>query len=152
LISLVIDASTFLDYFIRVKGREERHEIARDFFSFISKLDVTVYEPFLFEIELKGVLTRYMDRGHVKEVVAGVLDYVNIINEDLLHSLAAALALETGCRAVDAYYIAAAVREGSILVTNDRVMKLNARKAGVEAYYLIEEWRRIHGKLKTQYS
>ncbi|MCD6428650.1 MAG: type II toxin-antitoxin system VapC family toxin, partial [Desulfurococcales archaeon] len=125
--------------------------VTRDFFSFISKLEVVVYEPFLFEVELKGILIRYMSRGRVREIVAGVLEYVNIINEDVLHDLAATVALETGCRAVDAYYIATAARERSVLITNDRVMKLNAEKAGVEAYYLIEEWRKIHEKLKAQY-
>ncbi len=48
--------------------------------------------------------------------------------------------MKTGSRAADAYFIATAKLTNSILITNDRVMAKNAKKAGIEAYYLIEEF------------
>ena len=45
--------------------------------------------------------------------------------------------LFTGCRAVDAYYIATTKHVDAILITNDRTMRDNASKSGVEAYYLL---------------
>jgi len=59
------------------------------------------------------------------------------LGEGLIHDKAAEIALLTGCRAVDAYYIATAKHANAILITNDRAMKNNASKAGVEAYYLM---------------
>jgi len=49
------------------------------------------------------------------------------------------IALLTGCRAVDAYYIATTNHVNAALITNDRVMKYNALKVGVEAYYLLSD-------------
>ena len=48
--------------------------------------------------------------------------------------------MKTGSRAADAYFIATAKLTNSILITNDRVMAKNAKKAGIETYYLIEEF------------
>ena len=54
----------------------------------------------------------------------------------------------TGCRAVDSYFIATAKLTNSILVTNDRIMANNAKKAEVEAYYLIEDFDRVIMRIK----
>ncbi len=47
--------------------------------------------------------------------------------------------MATGCRAVDAYYIATAKLLNAVLITNDKVMKENALKVDVEAYYLLDD-------------
>ena len=49
------------------------------------------------------------------------------------------IALETGCRAADAYYIATAKLTNSMLISNDRTQVENARKVGIRAYFLLEE-------------
>jgi hypothetical protein len=56
--------------------------------------------------------------------------------------------LETGCRAIDAYFIATAKLANSTLITNDRIMAENARKAGIEAYYLLEEFEKVKKRLQ----
>ena len=63
----------------------------------LSSLDLLVYEPFLFEVELRGVLV---------EIVDLALERVNMVEEMLIHDKAAEIALLTGYRTVDAYYIA----------------------------------------------
>ncbi|PUA32751.1 MAG: hypothetical protein B7O98_04680 [Zestosphaera tikiterensis] len=68
-----------------------------------------------------------------------VLEHVNVMGEELVHNKAAETALLTGCRAVDAYYIAVAKHVNGILITNDKTMKYNALKAGVESYYLLDD-------------
>ena len=62
-----------------------------------------------------------------------MLNHVVTIKEDELHSETKSIALETGCRAIDAYYIASARFANAILVTNDSVIKSNADRAGIEA-------------------
>ncbi|BES82890.1 hypothetical protein PABY_24570 [Pyrodictium abyssi] len=73
------------------------------------------------------------------EIVDTALQFVDVVGEETIHDKAAEIALFTGCRAVDAYYIATAKHVDAILVTNDRTMKYNALKARVEAYYLLSD-------------
>lgn len=63
-------------------------------------------------------------------------------------NLAFWMALKTGSRAIDSYFIATAEMTDSILVSNDRVMVNNARKAGVNAYYLLEQSKGLSKALK----
>ena len=54
----VVDASTFADYFLLYPGERERHGRARAVIDRLSALGVTLYEPSLFEAELRSVLSR----------------------------------------------------------------------------------------------
>jgi len=76
---------------------------------------------------------------------------VNVIREEFIHDKAAEVALLTGCRAVDAYYIATAKHVNAVLITNDKVMKNNALKTGIEAYYLLnnDDYNILMNKLTT---
>ncbi len=75
----------------------------------------------------------------VLEVVNMVLDHVNVMDEKLVHDKVVEVALFTGCRAVDACYIATAKHVNAVFVTNDRVMRDNALKSGVKARYLLDD-------------
>ncbi len=138
-IKIVVDASVFADYYLFYPGRRERHERARTILDKLSSLDLPVYEPFLFEVELRGVLVRSIKPEQVVEIVDLVLEHVNIVREELIHDKAVEIALLTGCRAIDAYYIATAKHVNGTLITNDRIMKYNALRAGTEAYYLLDD-------------
>jgi len=141
---LVVDVSVFVDYFVVVEGKESRHRIAVEFLNKLSDKGAIVYEPFVFEVELCAVLVRYIEPKYVTEILKVILNHIAVIKEDELHSEAKAIALETGCRAIDAYYIATAKLVDAILVTNDSVMKSNADKVGVEAYHLVKDYERLH--------
>jgi len=54
-----------------------------------------------------------------------------------------------GCRAVDAYYIATTKYVDAVLVTSDRVVRDNALKSSVEAYYLLnnEDYKALISRL-----
>ena len=135
--AVVIDTSVFADYFLFFPGNPERHKRARAVLDKLSDLGLPVYEPFLFEVELRAVLVRRIDPRNVLDILNTVLEYINVIDEELVHDRAAEIALLTGCRAVDAYYIATTKYVDAVLVTSDRVMRDNALKSGVEAYYLL---------------
>lgn len=64
----------------------------------------------------------------------------NLIREDDIFDTVLEVCKNTGCRAVDSYFVATAKLTNSILITNDRVMADNAKKYEIEAYYLIEEF------------
>ncbi len=54
---------------------------------------------------------------------------------------------------MDAYFIATAKLTNSILIANDKVMVENAKKYGIEAYYLIEEFdKAMNGVKELQHS
>ncbi len=59
-----------------------------------------------------------------------------IIIDEIEYDLLVDIASATGCRAIDAFYIAVSSIISAILVSADKVMVDNARKYGVEAYYI----------------
>ena len=134
-----MDTSVFADYYFLYFRKPEMHERARTVLDELSRLGLPVYEPFLLEVELRGVLVRRIKPEHVLEIAGIVLRHVNVVEEELVHDKAAEIALLTGCRAVDAYYIATAKHADAALITNDRLMKHNALKVGVKAYYLLND-------------
>ena len=135
--AVVVDTSVFADYYFLFPENPERHRRARGALDKLSDLGLPVYEPFLFEVELRAVLVRRIDPKNVLEILNAVLGYINVIDEKFIHDKAAEIALLTGCRAVDAYYVATTKHADAILITNDRTMRDNASKSGVEAYYLL---------------
>lgn len=147
--TVVVDASVLADYYFLYPRKPERHERARVVLNKLSSLGLPVYEPFLFEVELRAVLVRRINPEEVLEIAGIVLRHVNVIGEELIHDRAAEIALLTGCRAIDAYYIATVKYVDAILITNDKVMKYNALKARVKAYYLLndEDYKALISKL-----
>ena len=145
---IVIDTSVFIDYLI--KFDDKKHEIAKNFFNEISKKDFILYEPFLFEIELSGVLRRKYDESVVKEIIDEVNKKVNMIEEEELHEVALSMSLKTGCRAIDSYFIATAKITDSILITTDKVMAANSKKSDITSYYLIDEIKEAIEYLKKE--
>jgi len=63
------------------------------------------------------------------------MDKVIIIDE-IDYDLLLDITLSTACRAIDAFYIATANLVPAILVSVDEIMINNARKYGVNSYYI----------------
>ena len=80
-----------------------------------------------------------------------MLEHTNIVEEREIHDEAAEIALLSGCRAIDAYYIATAKRLNAVLVTSDRIMRKNALKVGIETYYPLDnqEYNSLKVKLSS---
>ncbi len=97
--------------------------------------------------EILGVLVRF----DVKLANLGynfITENFNLIREDEIFDFVLKVCKSTGSRAVDGYFIATAKLTNSILITNDKVMARNAKKAGIDAYYLIEEFDKAVKRLK----
>ena len=134
--SAVVDTSVFVDTILEYD--EHRTKMAEDLLEIIQNSSLEIVAPFLFKVELAGVLSRKLSSDRVKMIVKDVIEDVRLIPN--LDDLAFEVAMKTGSRAADAYFIATAKLTDSILVTNDKVMAKNAKKYGIEAYYLIEEF------------
>jgi len=140
---LTIDTSVLVDFF--TKRDAERYKKSQEFLK--SAKGKSVYCPKLILAEILGVLVRY----NVKLADVGydfVLKNFNLIEEDVIFDEILKVCKNTGSRAVDGYFIATAKLTNSILVTNDKVMAKNAKKYGIEAYYLIEEFDKVLERIK----
>jgi len=143
---IVLDTSVFTDYLVVFD--ENRHRKAKKFIDEISERDFIIYGPFLFEVELAGILRRKYTEKKTRELLKDVKSKVTIVGESALRSIAIDVAIKTHCRAVDSYFIATAKLTNSILITNDKVMANNAKKYGIRAYYLIEEFDKALERIK----
>jgi len=134
---VVVDTSVFVDSILEF-DEYRTNIIAEDLLETIQNESLEIVNPVLFRVELAGVLSRKLPENRVKLIVEDILEDVKLIpNPD---NLAFEVAIKTSSRAADAYFIATAKLTNSILVTNDKIMVKNAKKAGVESYYLIEEF------------
>ena len=138
---VVVDTSVWLDLFLE---DSERKKVAEDL---MKAIETTIYEPEVFKIELAGTLSRRFRKDDVLSFVDEVMAKVRLVGNP--NELAFQVAVNTGCRAIDAYFIATAKVTGSILITNDKVMAKNAKKYGIEAYYLIEEFDKTLNRIKN---
>lgn len=91
----------------------------------------------MFGVEVVSQLVRRKPREVARKLYEEIIDRVIII-EDIDYELLLDIALQIACRAIDAYYIAAASLVSGILVSADKVMVDNAKKYGVEAYYILD--------------
>ena len=93
----------------------------------------------IFRVELIAVARRLGFKGGRRDLLR-VIEKLNLVGEDNIINVAEYVADQIHPRAADAYYIATAIVTGSMLVSNDKLMVRNSRKAGIKAYYLLEEY------------
>ena len=141
----VVDTSVFIDELFNFD--QNRHEKARQFFRLLQDKSITIAEPEMFKIELIGQLVRRMKRDEAALLYELIIERVELVRTEDLKEIAFSIAFETGCRAIDSFYIATAKVRDAILVSNDKVQVESAKKFGVNAFYLIEELEEIKKKL-----
>ena len=105
--------------------------------------------PRFFGVELVAQLVRRKPRMVARRLYEEIIDRI-IILEDIDYELLLDIAYQTGCRAIDAYYIAAASLVSGILVSADKIMVDNAKKYGVDAYYLLDtdDYNKLVSKIR----
>uniref|UniRef100_A0A7C3R8V0 PIN domain-containing protein n=1 Tax=Archaeoglobus fulgidus TaxID=2234 RepID=A0A7C3R8V0_ARCFL len=133
---LTVDTSVLIDFF--TKRYAERFDISKEFLK--NARSKPVYCPRLI---LAEIIVKLADLGY-----NFVIENFNLIKEDEIFDSVLKICRNTGSRAIDAYFIAAAKLTNSILITNDRIMANNGRKAGIEVYYLIEDFDEALKRLK----
>ncbi|WP_297506468.1 type II toxin-antitoxin system VapC family toxin [Thermococcus sp.] len=139
---IVLDANVLIDALF--EGNPKRRKLALDFFKLAE--GKPVYIPRIFIIEVLSVAKR-LGVGIDYRTLLSLIEEFNVKEESELFNLAVYVSENVHPRAVDAYYIATAMLTGSILVSNDRIMVKNSRKAGIEAFYLLEEFDKLKESL-----
>ena len=140
---IVIDTSVLVDYIF--EEDVTRNNIAKETLELVKGL--RVFAPRILLIEFMAVARRLGMTISKLDVVRLTADFV-LLSEDKIFDEAFKIAECVHPRAADAYFIATAKLTNSILITNDRVMANNAKKYGIEAYYLIEEFDKAVERLK----
>ena len=132
---IVVDVSVFIDSLF--SSNPDRYQKAIGFLKAVNGMPL--YVPRIFRVELIAVARRLGFKGKRQELL-GIVEKLNLVEERDIISVAEYVADQIHPRAVDAYYIATAIITDSILVANDKLMVKNARKARIEAFYLLEEY------------
>ncbi len=133
---VVIDSSLIIDLY--AAPNDMRASIAEEVASWIATHLVEAYAPKLLMVEVLGVLARHLSEEDLDLVMVS-FPPIKLVPEEVIYNEAIRIARSTGSRAADAYYIAVASIVNGILLTNDKQQRQNAKKVGIEAYYLIEE-------------
>lgn len=145
---IVVDTTVFLDELFKFDSK--RHDKARILFRLIEEKDVLIVEPEIFRVELIGQLVRRMKQDEATVLYESIVERLEFIKTKNLGRVAFSIAYETGSRAIDAFFIAAAKIEDSHLISNDKTQVESARKFGVEAYYLLEEFENVKEMMKSR--
>jgi hypothetical protein len=135
---VVIDVSVLIDALFNKDP--ERYEKAIGLLKHVEGLPL--YAPRIIEVELIAVSRRLGYRAE-REKLLRLTRRFNLLREEEIFNLALYVADKIHPRAVDAYYIATAILTNSIIVANDRLLVKNSRQAGIEAYYLVEEYNMV---------
>jgi len=110
--SVIIDTSVFIDSLLEYD--ELRTKKAEKLFKLLQNV-LEIIEPLLFKVELAGVLSRRFPKNQVEIIIKDILEDIKLIpNPD---DLAFEIAIKTGSKAADAYFIATAKITNSILIT-----------------------------------
>ncbi len=121
-------------------GRDpHRTGMAEKAFRCASSGGIYVYAPRLFLVEIAGVLVKFLSPSIVKDVVERFGEEILITGDDLYFEKSIKIALATGSRGADAYYIGLAETLNAPLATSDKVQAQNARKAGAKAFYILNK-------------
>ncbi len=134
--AVTLDTSVLVDLFLPVE--EARKVKAKRVIEIVEGREIVLYNPKIFIIEFVSVLRRFLSKEMVENALQ-VTRNINLFDESEIFEIAREVSLEVHPRAIDAYFIATAKLTDSILISNDKTMVNNSRKAGIEAYYLIEE-------------
>jgi len=142
---IVLDASLIVDSLLPKLG--ERHELAKELLKEISNHGVEILMPKIARIEMLSVFSRKIGSRAI-EIVNAIGEGVRFVGEEEFYQVAEAIAPKVQGRAVDLYYIALAFKNSAVLFSCDKRQVENARLAGVEAYYIPDEFKKAVERIK----
>ena len=105
----------------------------------VTRQGIGVYAPCLFLAEVAGVLVRFLPPNITRGVIERLRDEVTLVGDDLYFTEAVEIALITGSRGADSYYIGLAKILNVPLATTDKVQALNAKKSKIRSFYILNE-------------
>lgn len=134
---IVLDTTIFIDLLFEYNS--ERTRIAEELLSILEENGLSIMEQDFFKVELTGQIARRSKKEVVSKICEEIFAELVFINTSKIFEEALSIALETGSRGADSFYIASAKVEKAILVSNDKYQVESAKKSGIEAYCLLHD-------------
>jgi predicted nucleic acid-binding protein len=142
---IVVDTSVFIDLLFEYDST--RTHSAEALFSILEEKGLSILEPDLFKVELSGQIARRVKRDLAPKISEEIFRELVFIRTSGIFDEALSIALETGSRAADSFYLAAARVERAILISNDRYQVECAKESGIEVYNLLQDKELIEKRL-----
>ncbi|HPS90571.1 MAG TPA: type II toxin-antitoxin system VapC family toxin [Methanothrix sp.] len=142
---IVIDASVFIDLLFEYDS--ERTRCAEEVLSIIEENGLTIIEPDIFKVELIGQISRRASKEKALNICEEIFSELAFVETAKIYDDAFSIALETGSRASDAFYIACAIADKAIIISNDKFQANSARRFGIEVYYLLHDLEPVSNRL-----
>ncbi len=133
---IVVDTSVFIDAIFEYNP--SRTGIGRRFFRTVQDTRN--------QVELIGQPVRGMEHKKAMSLYELIVERVEIVETPQLREVSFEVALKTGCRAIDSFYISVAHARDAILVSKDRFQVESALKYGIR----LEEWQELNKLLKNR--
>jgi uncharacterized protein len=143
---IVVDASIFIDLIFEYST--ERTRSAEELFSILEKDGMIIVEPDIFRIELAGQTARRIRKDLAPKICDEIFLELDFVCTSNLFDTAFDIALKTGSRAIDSFYIATAKVKDAILISNDKFQVGSAKEFGIEVYNLLQDREQIRKKLQ----
>jgi len=142
---IVIDTSIFIDLLFEYNS--ERTRSAEKLFSILEENGLTIVEPDLFKVEFTGQIARRIKKELAPKICNEIFAELVFINTSRIFEEAQSIAMETGSRAADSFYMACAKAEKAILVSNDKHQIESAKKLGIEVYNLLQDLELVRKRI-----
>ena len=82
---------------------------------------MTIMEPDLFKVELTGQVSRRVQKEKAANICNEIFSELIFIDTSRIFEEALSIALETGSRASDSFFIASARTQKAILISNENI-------------------------------
>ncbi len=142
---IVVDASVFIDLIFDYNS--ERTAISDGLFKLIEENKIPIFQPDAFKIEIVGQFVRRLKKDEAAALAEEIFSSMNFIATPDLFDTAFTIAFQTGSRAIDSFYIAAAKLEDALLISNDKRQVESVRTFGVDVFYLLNEFEEVRERL-----
>jgi predicted nucleic acid-binding protein len=142
---IVIDTTIFIDLLFEYNS--ERTRSAEKLLTILEENGLTIVEPDLFKVEFTAQIARRIKKELAPKICNEIFAELVFINTSRIFEDAQSIALETGSRAADAFYIACTKAENAILVSNDKHQIESAKKLGIEVYNLLQDQELVRKRI-----
>ncbi len=142
---IVVDTSVFIDLLFEYDSQRTRS--SEELFSILEENALPIAEPDLFKVELTGQIARRVQKEKAVKICQEIFAELIFVDTSRIFEEALSIAMETGSRASDSFYIACARVQKAILVSNDKYQIESARKSGIEVYNLLHDQKLVKGRL-----
>jgi len=142
---IVVDTSVFIDLLFEYDSK--RTGSSEELVSILEENALTIVEPDLFKVEVTGQIARRVQKEKAAKICEEVFAGMVFVETSRIFEEALSIALETGSRASDSFYIACARIQKSLLVSNDKYQIDSARRSGIEVYNLLHDQELVKGRL-----